>query len=292
MTIRIKELNIYPIKSTKGISLNQAVVTERGLEHDRLYMIADDQKKFLSQRQLEQMATISTTIRNNGSLEISAPGKQSITISPDQLETSIKDVQQRKETLKVHMAPQDLSDWISDFLGQTVSLARISDAHPRTLHSDFNPQPSDHTGFPDRSPILIANTASLQSLQTHFETGSNITIDRFRANIVLDSNEVFAEDMWHHIKIGDVELELVGPCSRCVMTTIDQKTGQKTGSKEPLATLRQQRFGKGGVFFGEHSIPRKLGTIRVGDEVRILDRKPLNDALKPSKINGSLGLKI
>jgi len=87
----------------------------------------------------------------------------------------------------------------------------------------------------------------------------------------------------HLVRIGpEVELEIVKPCARCVMTTINQFTGE-SGDNEPLATLVKLRRGKGdglqGVFFGQNAIPRKLGTIAVGDEVEILSTRPMHPAV-------------
>ena len=112
-------------------------------------------------------------------------------------------------------------------------------------------------------------------------------MERFRPNIVLEGAEPFEEDVIHEIKIGDVVLEFVRPCSRCKITTINQTEGVST-SDEPLRTLGRVRRGKGGglegVFFGQNAIPRKLGVIKVGDNVEILSKRALHPALEPSKI--------
>ena len=113
-------------------------------------------------------------------------------------------------------------------------------------------------------------------------------MERFRPNIVLEGAEPFEEDVIHEIKIGDVVLEFVRPCSRCKITTINQTEGAST-SDEPLRTLGRVRRGKGdgleGVFFGQNAIPRKLGVVKVGDNVEILSKRPLHPALK----NGGIG---
>jgi uncharacterized protein YcbX len=98
---------------------------------------------------------------------------------------------------------------------------------------------------------------------------------RFRPNIVLGNSEPDAEYGWKRLGMGEAELEIVKPCARCVMTTIDQERGVKTG-KEPLATLGQAYFLSGrvkGAIFAENAIPTRLGMISVGDPLSILERK-------------------
>lgn len=63
--ISLTELNIYPVKSLGGISLNEAEVTDRGLKYDRRWMIVDSDEKFLSQRTHPQMALLKVKISHN-----------------------------------------------------------------------------------------------------------------------------------------------------------------------------------------------------------------------------------
>jgi hypothetical protein len=56
------------------------------------------------------------------------------------------------------------------------------------------------------------------------------------------------------VRIGDVELRLVKPCTRCIITSTDQQTGDRTTN--PLPVLRTFRFDRAlhGVTFGENAI--------------------------------------
>jgi uncharacterized protein YcbX len=58
--LRISQLYIYPIKSLGGIALNSARLTDRGLEHDRRWMLIDENNRFLSQRENAQMPLFKT----------------------------------------------------------------------------------------------------------------------------------------------------------------------------------------------------------------------------------------
>ena len=92
---------------------------------------------------------------------------------------------------------------------------------------------------------------------------------RFRPNIVVEGAEAFAEDHWGQIRIGSAVFEAVKNCTRCIITTIDQQSGEKTG-KEPLKTLATYRNSEKGVLFGENLLVVKPGKIKVGDEVELL----------------------
>jgi uncharacterized protein YcbX len=59
---------------------------------------------------------------------------------------------------------------------------------------------------------------------------------RFRPNLVIEGSEAYAEDSWKRIRIGDVEFRVVKPCARCILTTIDPQTGERSADREPLAS--------------------------------------------------------
>jgi len=69
----VTELNCYPVKGCKGISLQQASLLETGLLHDRHWMVVDAQGCFVTQRQLPRMALIGTAF-DHDRLSLTAPG--------------------------------------------------------------------------------------------------------------------------------------------------------------------------------------------------------------------------
>ena len=56
MTIEITRLKIYPVKSLKGIALDQATLTPQGLLNDRRWMVVRSNGKFVTQRDLPRLA--------------------------------------------------------------------------------------------------------------------------------------------------------------------------------------------------------------------------------------------
>ena len=65
-------------------------------------------------------------------------------------------------------------------------------------------------------------------------------------------------------------LDVVKPCARCAITTVDQITGKAMGP-EPLATLATFRKQDKGVMFGQNVVHHGLGSLRVGDAVEVLE---------------------
>jgi hypothetical protein len=92
-------------------------------------------------------------------------------------------------------------------------------------------------------------------------------MDRFRPNLVFTGSAAFEEDHWSRILVGDIELAVVKPCARCVITTIDKQT--LAVSRQPLKTLSTFRKQPKGVMFGQNAIPIDEGWLEVGMPVQI-----------------------
>lgn len=92
----------------------------------------------------------------------------------------------------------------------------------------------------------------------------------FRPNLLLDGCAPHAEDGWKRIRIGEIEFDVVKPCTRCVFTTVDPQSGERRSDGEPLQTLKDYRRSAQGITFGQNLTPRGIGPLRVGDPVRVL----------------------
>jgi uncharacterized protein YcbX len=168
----------------------------------------------------------------------------------------------------VHAIDQgdESAHWLSDWLCVSVRLVHVADGFKRKLNPEYAVSAEDHTGFADGYPILIISEASLLDLNSKFD--SALPMNRFRPNIVVKGSKSFAEDQWKRIRIGDIELALVKPCPRCVVTTIDKETLAK--SKEPLKTLEKYRRHELGAIFGMNAIPLSSGRLELGMNVEVI----------------------
>jgi uncharacterized protein YcbX len=117
---------------------------------------------------------------------------------------------------------------------------------------------------------MVLSQASVDDLNSRL--AEPVPMNRFRPNFVVADTEPFAEDSWKIIRIGATVFHVVKPSERCVLTTVDQEKGEKTG-KEPLRTLSIYRNFKGKVLFGQNLIAENPGgMIKLGDAIEVLER--------------------
>ncbi|MFP4313576.1 MAG: MOSC domain-containing protein [Alphaproteobacteria bacterium] len=288
MSIKVSGCYIYPLKSGAGMPVDKFVLTERGPTHDRLWMLVQDQGinagKFITQRDrgCEKLSLVQSSLDKEGKIKFSTPAGKTLEVSQSGWNKYKGAVRVWSDECAAVDAGDTAAKWFSDYLGQPCRLVKIPDDFIRATDPAYSRQ-GDQVSFADGFPLLVTNMASLKTLSEHFPPNVEIGMERFRPNIVLEGAEPFEEDVIHELKIGNVVLEFVKPCSRCKITTIDQTEGVSP-SNEPLKTMGQVRRGKGdglqGVFFGQNAVARVLGTINVGDEVEILSKRSLHPALE------------
>jgi uncharacterized protein YcbX len=268
--MRLSELNIYPIKSLAGISLQSAQVEDRGLQFDRRWMLVDAKRQFITQREAPRMAAVKIEV-DKDSLSASVNGnKISIPATPET--GNIANVKIWSSSVKGEFYPDEINRWFSDAIGASCRLVVMPETTKRKVNPFYAVRKfRDTVSFADGYPFLLIGEASLADLNSRLE--EPVPMNRFRPNFVVSGSEPFAEDDWRRIRIGSTEFYVVKPCARCVITTIDQARGEKTG-KEPLKTLSGYRNRNGNALFGQNLIADKPGgTVHIGDAVEVLERR-------------------
>lgn len=275
--MEISELNIYPVKSLKGIALDAALVEERGLQHDRRWMLVDERGKFLTQREFPVMATLRTELTSDGLLVTRADGN-SISVFGEPPGTEAM-VQIWASRVRAAVYEDKVNAFFSEELGTPCRLVTMTDAK-RPVNYWYRVNKGDNVSFADGYPFLLVGESSLDELNRRLADSyagpgvfEPLPMNRFRPNFVVQGSEPFAEDKWKRIRIGETVFHVVKPCARCVITTIDQNKGVKTGA-EPLRTLAEFRKKRGKVLFAQNLIAdRAGGVIGVGDTIEILETK-------------------
>ncbi|MDO9213506.1 MAG: MOSC domain-containing protein [Methylococcales bacterium] len=260
----LSDLIIYPVKSLAGIHLPHWQVTSTGLQYDRQWMLVDNQGQFLSQRRLPKMALIKTALTAE-QLILSAPQQENLVLSlaltgGDVIVSTIWHDQCAARSVSL-----DADKWFSDFLETDCRLVYLPDDVIRPVDAKYA-EATDQVGFADGFPFLIIAENSLVALNQAMQL--DLSMNRFRPNLVIAGCESYAEDSWREIRIGDIEFKLPKPCSRCAVPTIDPDTAQ-TG-KEPLTTLNRLRKWQNKVYFGQNAIHNKSGSLTVGAKVHII----------------------
>ncbi len=264
MTIRVSALHRYPIKSCKGHALHEAITDARGIVGDRRMMIVDPHGEFITQRDMPRLALIEPVMNNDGSMTLHAPKKPSVSFMPSNEGRCVK-ARVWHDVCDAIDQGSEVAAWLQDFLAIPARLVRMADDFVRRVDARYARRPSDQTGFADGYPFLLTSQASLDDLNARLD--SPVPMNRFRPNIVVSGCDAFAEDDWRELRIGDIIFNVVKPCARCTVPTIDQNTA--IADREPIKTLATYRTFGQKVLFGQNLVAANTGWLRVGDAVEV-----------------------
>ena len=269
MTYQLTEINIYPVKSLGGISLDEAEVTDRGLKYDRRWMLVDENGNFMTQRVFPQMSLIKTSIDDH-SLHFSHKIKNDIkfSIPLDTYGDEQNDVEVWDDIVNAVFVGNDADSWFSEILGTKCRLVYMPDDSKRFVEKKYASQ-NEIVSFADAYPFLIIGQSSLDDLNSRLE--EKLPMNRFRPNFVFAGGAPFDEDKMKSFKLSDVKFFPVKPCARCVVTTVNQETGVK--GKEPLETLASFRTQNNKVMFGQNLLHKGIGKIKNGSGLESIEWK-------------------
>ncbi len=262
--VHLSQIHVYPIKSAGGISPEAWEVDERGLRHDRRWMLVDEAGRFMAQRRSPRMALIGVRLEPDR-LVVDAPDMPSLEVPLQPPEGKPRLAQVWNDLVEVLTVGAEAERWFGEFLGVRCNLVYLPDEAVRPVDPAYA-RTGDRVGLADGFPFLLASEASLADLNARLQ--SPVPMNRFRPNLVVQGCGAFAEDGWRLIRIGGITLRVVKPCARCVITTVDQRTA--TTGKEPLRTLARFRRAGKEVLFGQNLIHDDKGALRVGDPVEVL----------------------
>ena len=248
----IAALFVYPVKSCRGSALSTAVLTERGIAHDREWLIVDDGGRFVTQREAPRLALIVPKLSETA-LELAAPGLPPLALPLDRAGARCN-VTVWGDRLPAIDQGDAAAALLSTCMGRPLRLARFDPAVRRYCNPAFAGPGGAHHSFADGYPVLVVSEASLADLNGRLS--APLPVDRFRPNLLLSGIEAYDEDRIDEATIGGATLKMVKPCTRCQITTTDQATAQV--GIEPLPTLGGYRYNAAleGVTFGMNAILR------------------------------------
>ncbi|MCC5932464.1 MAG: MOSC domain-containing protein [Cyclobacteriaceae bacterium] len=263
----LKELYVYPVKSLAGINLNAALAGERGLLHDRRFMLIDENGLFISQREHASMALFAVEqLQDQLKIFHRQKTEDCVFVKSEYYEGEATEVQIWDDQCKAIIMPASVNDWFSDKLKMNCRMVYMPEDSIRLADPDYVPE-TNKVSFADAFPYLLVTSASLH--QVSEKAGQTMDVSRFRPNLVIDNDIPFEEDSWKKIAIGECVFRIVKPCARCVVTTIDQQTSKK--GKEPLQSMAGYRKKGNKILFGQNLIAENYGWISIGDKIEILE---------------------
>jgi uncharacterized protein YcbX len=296
MQATVSKLNIFPLKSGRAMPMVRRMLLspERGVDFDRRYMLVtahDDQRLMVTQRTpgMAGMATVGVDI---SSVEIGTYFRDAnsdrfvAAYDPNDVSTQPQIVHVHGKPISAFDAGDRVAEEFSAHFGRKLRLMKLFGDGARPVDPDFA-RSHDRVGFADGFAVMLATTPSLEQVKDWAQDPSLAMAD-FRPNIEIDGDFApFAEDGWKRVRIGEVELEFVKPCSRCVIPEIVQATGFKRDNKQPTTSLHAWRRAGKSRYFGENAIIIKGGIIRPGDNLEVLERRQtLHPLLEGVKFTG------
>ncbi|MGC8120503.1 MOSC domain-containing protein [Marinobacter sp. VGCF2001] len=264
--MKVKSLCIYPVKSLAGIDVPHFRLDDFGPRGDRRWMIVDADHRFVTQRRQPVLANVATSLVN-GEVGIRIPGEGDYVLAAGDKRV---EVTVWRDQVAAILESGPASEALSRYCGEAVRLVYMPDDCFRRVDPE-RVSAERRVGFADGFPILLVNQSSLDELNSRLE--HKVDMRRFRPNIVVEGAPAWAEDAWARVSVGDVRMNLVKPCSRCVMTTVNPDTGEKDPATQPLKTLAAYRKMQDGVIFGQNAVHERAGSISVGDLVIVPEQE-------------------
>lgn len=272
--VTVRELWSYPIKGCQGVQVEELQVTKNGVIGDRRFAVWSN-GRLVDQKLTPRMATIAAALDPAGAV---------MTLDHSELGKFSHDVRHEGKSLKGTWVldefeaidqGDDVAAWLSKALGEEVRLIKASQPweinFPVPDMERLHGKPKER--FTAASEVSLANQASLDELNKHLDTP--VTMDRFRMNVIVDGLAPYAEDHMETASNGNVEILQVTPAERCIIVTTDQKSGERPENNlmEMLGKHRRKKTKKfgSGLLFGNYMTVSKEGTIRVGDQLDIVN---------------------
>ncbi|MFN7102121.1 MAG: MOSC domain-containing protein [Pseudorhizobium sp.] len=280
--MHVSALHFYPLKSGRGIALREAEIGAAGIPGDRRMMLVDPDGTFLTQRDTPALARLDVQPQGDG-VTITLDGGETLDVMLPPAERRM-DVVVWKSTVSAAVADDATNARLSAWIGREVRLVFFDDVAERTASAEWAGGETPVT-FADGYQVLITTTASLAALNADMEAHGegSVGMERFRPNIVLETDKPWAEDGWASLNIGGVTFDLVKPCARCIMTTQDQQTGSRDVAS-PMPAMGRIRMSADrrvpGPLFGWNAVPRGNGRIAIGSPAQVLATREMPWAIK------------
>ncbi|GAB5546657.1 MAG: MOSC domain-containing protein [Sandaracinaceae bacterium] len=261
--MRLGQIWIHPVKSLAGVRVDAADVDDRGLAHDRRFMVVGPDGRFLTQRTIPRMVSLGAHIEA-GELRITHR-ESSLSVSLD-AEGPAREVTVWQDVVSALDVGDEAARFLTDALGAPARLVRM----PREVRRQVDlahAREGDLVSFADGFPFLVVGDGSLGAMSA--ELGEEADVRRFRPNLVIDGAPAFAEDEWPRFRIGPITFHGSKACGRCSIVDVDPDRG--LAAKGHLSTLARFRKRGGEVYFGQNCVHDGTGTLRVGDAVEVLE---------------------
>lgn len=255
--LRVARLNVTPVKSTALYHPNQIRLERYGAVGNREFFFVDEHGRRFS----GSVKALLIPIR----AEYDAAGDRLTVRLPDGIVVS-GPAAPNGEALTVdfygrpvpgHVVEGEFEEALTRYAGHPIRLMRV-----------------DRLGdAKDARPVTLVSMASVEELSRQGGRDRAVDAGRFRMLIEVDGCAPHEEDTWggRRARIGEAVVRVGEPVPRCVITTLDPKTG--TRDFPTLKVIRSYRgvSADGQLLFGVYGDVVEPGAVSVGDQVELLD---------------------
>jgi uncharacterized protein YcbX len=304
--LTISQINVYPVKSMRGMSVQEWEISDTGLLFDRSWMIVgknystdtNAQYQTMTLRQLPRMWLIGAKIDiKNMVLTLYKVQDESDAFHLDTTEWNNDNrvtVDLFKRVFEASDMGDKVSEWLSKAIGkeglrlvmtpkdldrEPVLLSQLTINHDRAGHSL-------KTSFTDVFPYLVTTENSLQDVIAR--KNESVTMTRFRPNITIGYNTAlkpYEEEYWKEFQIVPnnestkdqvVHMYNASVCARCTIPNINPDTAKREDKDGPSTFLRSyHKTVTELAVFGIHTIHSEQDIhkkIRVGDTIQVISK--------------------
>lgn len=229
---RVAQIARYPVKSMMGEQLETALMTEHGIEGDRIYALVqknppNERFPWMTAREAHEMLLFKPRYTGNRSdIEVTSLSGATFSVGGDEI------------------------------------LSYFRERYAKELILRY-----DESGCKDSKPVSLIGLPTVEALGK--EVGLRLAPERFRANLYAkwDSDKPFFEDalVGKVLQIGKAEIRIAKKDSRCVIPTLDPTSA--IPAPELLETIKKNHSG----YAGAYAFVEKPGEIRKGDPIGLSD---------------------
>jgi len=247
--VTVSQLAIAPVKGMRLQRASEIQLGPHGITGDREFLVIGADGQLLLTGRTPGLVQIEPAWdRKRNVLTLAFPDGGLVQDTPEPGAPATTRMYDGRE-IPGWIIPGPLGAALSGYLGRPVHLFKRAPEHIGT----------------DDEPVTLMSDASLQALAAAFD-GTAPDPRRFRMTITIAGTDAWAEHSWRgqKVSIGEVDLRVIEPVPRCVVTTRNPESGATDARiLHALARLR----GKNDITFGVWCEVLRPGDIHVGDAV-------------------------
>lgn len=280
----VKELWRYPVKGMAGESLQTAVLTEKGIEGDRLWAVRDVARQEIQSCKfrpaLLQCCARSVGTRDKPKVEILFPQGQRLTSNEEEVHQAISNLIEYDSTLEYLRPFETDAEFYKRYkaddhtwLEELKATFDRKPGEPLPNLDQLSPEATKFVSMPGTfflvTPFHLITTATLSHMK-HLHPQSDWAVPRFRPNLVINTLPELTglvEQNWlDHMLITEVaKIQVAKTTPRCGAVT--RKQHALPTDTDLLRTIVTQ----GAQNLGIYGQVQQAGILRVGDPIYLSD---------------------